>query len=196
MLGFHFHPIVGHYSVDDRQLYPLMETINELGVPVLIDVGTTGMGAGTPGGLGGVIRNAHPSAIDRLAADLDELTRRVETEHKVIPESADIAGLMRVLSMPVDGVTIRDQTFTTGQPKEAVVGGDLTAMATPLTIDMVARFDSIFALIQAAESLDRLLRVESLNMVCEHPEGEDELFASASVSLDVIYDPPGAREDR
>ena len=132
--------------------------------------------------------------IDRLTADLDEMTRRVETQHKVIPESADIAGLMRVLSMPVDGVTIRDQTFTTGQPKEAVVGGDLTAMATPLTIDMVARFDSIFALIQAAESLDRLLRVESLNIVCEHPEGEDELFVSASVSLDVIYDPPGARE--
>ncbi len=133
--------------------------------------------------------------IDRLTADLDEMTRRVETQHKVIPESADIAGLMRVLSMPVDGVTIRDQTFTTGQPKEAVVGGDLTAKATPLTIDMVARFDSIFALIQAAESLDRLLRVESLNIVCEHPEGEDELFVSASVSLDVIYDPPGARED-
>ncbi|MCH8343787.1 MAG: type 4a pilus biogenesis protein PilO [Planctomycetes bacterium] len=134
--------------------------------------------------------------IDRFTADLDEMTRRVETQHKVIPESPDIAGLMRVLSMPVDGVTIRDQTFTTGQPKEAVVGGDLTAMATPLTIDMVARFDSIFALIQAAESLDRLLRVESLNIVCEHPEGEDELFVTASVSLDVIYDPPGTREDR
>ncbi len=73
MLGFHFHPIVGHYSVDDQQLYPLMETINELGVPVLIDVGTTGMGAGTPGGLGGIIRNAHPSAIDRLAADFPDL---------------------------------------------------------------------------------------------------------------------------
>src|SRR5688572_14086160 len=60
LLGFHFHPIIGHFSVDDRKLYPLWETINELKAPVMIDVGTTGMGAGMPGGLGAVIRHAHP----------------------------------------------------------------------------------------------------------------------------------------
>src|SRR6266699_1405034 len=54
LLGFHFHPIMGHFSVDERRFYPLWETINELGVPVMIDVGTTGMGAGMPGGLGAV----------------------------------------------------------------------------------------------------------------------------------------------
>ena len=65
---------MGHYSVDDRKLYPLWETINQLKVPVMIDVGTTGMGAGMPGGLGAVIRNAHPAAIDELAADFPNLT--------------------------------------------------------------------------------------------------------------------------
>ncbi|HEU4343886.1 MAG TPA: amidohydrolase family protein [Candidatus Binatia bacterium] len=74
MLGFHFHPIMGHFSVDDRRFYPLWETINELGVPVMIDVGTTGMGAGIPGGLGAVIRHAHPAAIDQLAADFPNLS--------------------------------------------------------------------------------------------------------------------------
>ena len=74
MLGFHFHPIMGHFSVDDRRLYPLWETINELRAPVMIDVGTTGMGAGTPGGLGAIIRHAHPSAIDQLAADFPNLS--------------------------------------------------------------------------------------------------------------------------
>ena len=73
MLGFHFHPIMGHFSVDDRKLYPLWETIDQLKVPVMIDVGTTGMGAGMPGGLGGVIRHAHPAAIDQLAADFPNL---------------------------------------------------------------------------------------------------------------------------
>jgi len=73
LLGFHFHPIMGHFSVDDRKLYPLWETINELKVPVMIDVGTTGMGAGMPGGLGAVIRHAHPAAIDQLAADFPNL---------------------------------------------------------------------------------------------------------------------------
>ena len=74
MLGFHFHPIMGHFSVDDRKLYPLWETINALRAPVMVDVGTTGMGAGMPGGLGAVIRHAHPAAIDQLAADFPNLS--------------------------------------------------------------------------------------------------------------------------
>jgi hypothetical protein len=74
LLGFHFHPIMGHFSVDERRFYPLWETIDALHVPVMIDVGTTGMGAGMPGGLGAVIRHAHPQAIDRLAADFPNLT--------------------------------------------------------------------------------------------------------------------------
>jgi predicted TIM-barrel fold metal-dependent hydrolase len=74
MLGFHFHPIIGHYAVNDRRLYPLFELINELQVPVMIDVGTTGMGAGMPGGMGAKLRHAHPSAIDAIAADFPRLT--------------------------------------------------------------------------------------------------------------------------
>ena len=74
VLGFHFHPIIGRYSVDDPALAPLFEAINGLGVPVLIDVGTTGMGAGMPGGNGTQIRQAHPLALDQLAATFPELT--------------------------------------------------------------------------------------------------------------------------
>src|ERR1700730_11353493 len=74
MLGFPFHPIMGNFAVNDRRLYPLFEVINELKVPVTIDVGTTGMGAGMPGGMGAKIRHAHPSAIDELAADFPHLT--------------------------------------------------------------------------------------------------------------------------
>jgi hypothetical protein len=74
MLGFHFHPIMGHFAVDDRQFYPLWETIAALKAPVMIDVGTTGMGAGMPGGLGAKIRHAHPAHIDELAADFPDLT--------------------------------------------------------------------------------------------------------------------------
>jgi len=74
MLGFHFHPIMGHFSVDDRALYPLWEAIDALGVPIMVDVGTTGMGAGMPGGSGTRIRYAHPAAIDALAADFPQLT--------------------------------------------------------------------------------------------------------------------------
>ena len=74
VLGFHFHPIMGHYSVDDPALRPLFDAIAELGVPVMVDVGTTGMGAGLPGGLGSRIRHAHPMCVDELAATFPQLT--------------------------------------------------------------------------------------------------------------------------
>jgi predicted TIM-barrel fold metal-dependent hydrolase len=74
VLGFHFHPIMGHFRVDDPALRPLFDAITSLGVPVMIDVGTTGMGAGMPGGLGSRIEHAHPIAVDHLAAQFPDLT--------------------------------------------------------------------------------------------------------------------------
>ena len=74
VLGFHFHPIMGHFAVDDTALNPLFETIAGLGVPVMIDVGTTGMGAGMPGGMGARIEHARPLSIDNLAARFPALT--------------------------------------------------------------------------------------------------------------------------
>ena len=72
-IGFHFHPIMQHFAVNDRRVYPLFEVIDALKAAVMIDVGTTGMGAGLPGGMGARIRHAHPSAIDDLAADFPNL---------------------------------------------------------------------------------------------------------------------------
>lgn len=74
LLGFHFHPIMGRYSVDDPKLQPLWELIDGLGVPVMIDVGTTGMGAGMPGGSGTRVDFAHPMSVDHLAADFPNMT--------------------------------------------------------------------------------------------------------------------------
>ena len=74
VLGFHFHPIMGHFSVDDAAFSPLFEAIDGLRVPVMIDVGTTGMGAGMPGGMGAELAHAHPMAVDRLAARFPSLT--------------------------------------------------------------------------------------------------------------------------
>ena len=52
----------------------MWEEISSMGVPVMIDVGMTGMGAGMPGGLGVKTRNAHPAYVDELAADFPKLT--------------------------------------------------------------------------------------------------------------------------
>jgi len=72
--GFHFHPVGGDFSVDNRRFYPLWETIASLGVPIMVDAGFTGMGAGMPGGAGRHLKNARPfPALDDLAADFPGL---------------------------------------------------------------------------------------------------------------------------
>ena len=128
--------------------------------------------------------------IDSLTTQLDEITNRVDSGLKVIPDSSDLAGLMRTLSLPVDGVYVHDQTFTAGDAREAVPGGEMSARVQPLTVDMVARFDTIFALMRRAESMARLLRIASISIVTENrPEYEDLAVAKASIILEAVYDP-------
>lgn len=134
--------------------------------------------------------------IDRLTVALREASNRVDSEFKRIPDSPNIAGLMRSLSLPVDNVTIRDQTFTAGQPKEAVPGADFPVQTLPLTVDMVARFDAVFALIRAAEAQDHLVRVSSVNIAASGDDDQEQPLVTASVRLDAVFEPTQAQEGR
>lgn len=69
-----FHPIMQAFYPNDRKLYPLWEKCLELSIPVSFHTGTTGVGAGTPGGGGYKINYSHPRYIDELAADFPNLT--------------------------------------------------------------------------------------------------------------------------
>ena len=97
---------------------------------------------------------------------------------------------MRKLSFNVDDFSVRDQTLTAGAEGEAVQGVPTSEKALPLTVQMQANFDSIFALIRIAESMDRLVRVTSIHV---HSEEEDEMAAmrgllNATIVLEAIYD--------
>ncbi|MHC4128287.1 MAG: type 4a pilus biogenesis protein PilO [Planctomycetota bacterium] len=128
--------------------------------------------------------------IAQLSAALEEATRRVDTGLKPIPETPDVAGLMRVLSLAVDGSNVRDQMFDAGDSKDAAFGSELTTQVTPLTIDMEARFDAVFALLRTAESMDRLLRVSTVQVVCNRVDEDEEPFTKATVVLEAVYNPP------
>jgi len=73
VLGFHFHPIASGYTVSDRAFYPLWDAIQDLDVPICVDIGMTGMGGQMPGGHGLKLRHAHPFAVDEIAADFPRL---------------------------------------------------------------------------------------------------------------------------
>jgi len=147
--------------------------------------------------------NVRQQAVERLAEEVRLAKEHAASDLKIIPESADIAGLIRKLSDSIDGVNVVDQTFTAGTPGEAIIGGNSTAMSLPVSADMRATFESVMALIRKAESMERLVRVSSVQLACKREEpkagvgapnsrsseyGSPVPLLTASVGLEVIYD--------
>lgn len=71
--GFKFHPNVQAFWPNDPAWRPLMETIADAGCIALFHSGTTGIGAGMPGGGGVKLKYSNPMAVDDVAADFPHL---------------------------------------------------------------------------------------------------------------------------
>ena len=71
--GFKFHPNTQAFWPNDRDCYSLYEAIAEAGLIALFHSGTTGIGAGLPGGAGVRLKFSNPMAVDDVAADFPEL---------------------------------------------------------------------------------------------------------------------------
>jgi predicted TIM-barrel fold metal-dependent hydrolase len=71
--GFKFHPNTQAFWPNDREHYPLYETIAEAGLIALFHSGTTGIGAGMPGGGGVRLKYSNPILLDDVAADFPAL---------------------------------------------------------------------------------------------------------------------------
>ena len=73
--GLKFHPSSQQFYPNDPRFYPLWEKAQELGLIVLFHSGTTGVGAGKPGGGGVKLGFARPIPyMDDVAADFPALT--------------------------------------------------------------------------------------------------------------------------
>jgi uncharacterized protein len=71
--GFKFHPNTQAFWPNDRAFYPLYEVIAEARLIALFHTGTTGIGAGLPGGGGVRLKYSNPMCVDDVAADFPEL---------------------------------------------------------------------------------------------------------------------------
>jgi predicted TIM-barrel fold metal-dependent hydrolase len=71
--GFKFHPNIQAFWPNDRDWYPLYEVIAQAGLIALFHSGTTGIGAGMPGGGGVKLKYSNPMLVDDVAADFPEL---------------------------------------------------------------------------------------------------------------------------
>jgi len=131
--------------------------------------------------------------VEKLARDVRAQRIRMEAEQKVIPATPDMSNLMQKLSQPVDYINVIAQNLTTGSAADAIVNGpdDCGVKAMPLTVDMDASFESVFALVRSAESVRRLVRVASVRITCKRDEkNPDNAIVKATIGLEAIYDPP------
>jgi uncharacterized protein len=73
MRGVKLHPQIQAFKPDDPKHKPLWDRIEELGLPVIVHTGTSGLGAGAPGGAGVHLDYSRPIHLDAVAADHPEL---------------------------------------------------------------------------------------------------------------------------
>jgi predicted TIM-barrel fold metal-dependent hydrolase len=71
--GFKFHPNTQAFWPNDRSFNPLYEVIEGAGLIALFHSGTTGIGAGMPGGGGVHLKYSNPMCVDDVAADFPNL---------------------------------------------------------------------------------------------------------------------------
>jgi len=71
--GVKLHPSLQAFAPDDEQHWPLFERCEELGLSVLFHTGTSGIGAGQPGGQGIRLDYARPIRLDAVAAAFPNL---------------------------------------------------------------------------------------------------------------------------
>jgi uncharacterized protein len=71
--GFKFHPNTQAFWPNDGAFFPLYEVIEQAGLIALFHSGTTGIGAGMPGGGGVRLKYSNPMAVDDVAAEFPGL---------------------------------------------------------------------------------------------------------------------------
>lgn len=71
--GVKLHPSLQAFKPDDEKFWPLYERCEDLGLPLLFHTGTSGIGAGQPGGQGIRLDYARPIRLDAVAASFPSL---------------------------------------------------------------------------------------------------------------------------
>ena len=92
--GLKVQPITQSFWLNDDQFRPLWDACQSLGLPVIVHTGTTGIGAGAPGGRGLQLKYGHPlPGVDDLAARFPRLT--IIASHFAWPWHLDLLAIAR-----------------------------------------------------------------------------------------------------
>ena len=93
LTGAKFMPLAQAFECNDRRFYPIWDLCQSLGAPVLIHMGTTGLGFGAPGGLGIKLKYGRPIPyLDDIAADFPRL--KIVAAHPAWPWTEELIAVL------------------------------------------------------------------------------------------------------
>ena len=120
----------------------------------------------------------------------ESLVSQVQAEYKHVPVLPNTAQIVQALSLEVDGVHVVDQSFVAGSNTSKASKIEDSFFVQPLAITMESNFNSIFSVIQQAESMNRLIRISSIRI--SRPERDADhatVMLEAAVGLHAPFDP-------
>jgi len=106
--------------------------------------------------------------------------------------SPDLAGVIRRLSLPIDGVRVLDQTFTAGRSGTAASGAPDGWFATPIRVELVGDWSAVRDLLEVVDGLDVPVRTTSVRL--ERTDVEGGGAARLELDLDVLHRSVGTGE--
>jgi len=127
--------------------------------------------------------------VQQMREEYETLVSQVHGEYKNVPGSPGTAQIVQALSLEVDGVHVVDQSFVAGSKSNKINKNEDAFFVQPLAITMEADFNSIFSVIEQAETLNRLIRVSSIRISrSERDADTTSVMLEAAVGLHVPYD--------
>jgi hypothetical protein len=103
-----------------------------------------------------------------------------------LPDGApDLAGVIRRLSLPIDGVRVLDQNFTAGRSGPAANGAPEGWMATPVQLELSGDWSAIRELLSLVDGLP--VPVRTTKLVLSRVEERGGVAARIELELDVLH---------
>ena len=133
---------------------------------------------------------ASPMPAERLVPFRDELQRRIEMLRRECPVGADqgppdLAGIIRTLSLPIDGSNVIDQTFTAERSGPAGFYADLPWEVTPIRIELTASWSAIANVLELIEGMAAPNRMTEFKL--DRDLEPDVEIARVSIEIEVLH---------
>ncbi|MEO1237306.1 MAG: type 4a pilus biogenesis protein PilO [Planctomycetota bacterium] len=128
-----------------------------------------------------------PTSMDRQQREVDEMRDRLESADRYVPDSPDLASVLRSLTEAVESRGVRGQQFRTSPTRR-----HRRYCEVPIELEFSDTFLSAYAVLEEIERMPRLVRVDALSFraTSREPAADAPTPTSATFRLSSFYTEP------